>query len=35
MLEKPSIADADIVVCLCEVYGLEVAGVTFLPLGAD
>ena len=35
MLEKPSIADADIVVCLCEAYGLEVAGVTFLPLGAD
>lgn len=35
MLEKPNIADEDIAACLRGAYGLEVAGVAFLPLGAD
>lgn len=35
MLEKPNIADEDIVACLRGAYGLEVARVVFLPLGAD
>lgn len=35
MLEKPDIADSEIVACLRRDYGLNVARLTFLPLGAD
>lgn len=35
MLEKPNLPDARIVTRLKEGYGLAVAGLTFLPLGAD
>lgn len=35
MLEKPNIADARISACLKDAYGLSVARVVFLPLGAD
>ncbi len=35
MLEKPDIDDAEITACLRDQYGLSVAQLTFLPLGAD
>lgn len=35
MLEKPDLQDEEIIVCLQDDYGLPVAQVTFLPLGAD
>ena len=35
MLEKPNLPDEKIIACLQEEYGLKVAHVTFLPLGAD
>ncbi len=35
MLEKPDIPDAAIIACLQEAFGLDVALLTFLPLGAD
>ncbi|MCA9970979.1 MAG: aminoglycoside phosphotransferase family protein [Anaerolineales bacterium] len=35
MLEKPDIADETIITCLAHAYGLDVAELTFLPLGAD
>jgi spectinomycin phosphotransferase len=35
MLEKLSIADQRIISCLKDYYGIEVAKLTFLPLGAD
>lgn len=35
MLEKPDIRDAEIIVSLRDQYGLTIAEVEFLPLGAD
>jgi spectinomycin phosphotransferase len=35
MLEKPNIQDEKIVACLREQFGLSIAEVEFLPLGAD
>lgn len=35
MLEKPALDDAKIIECLHDDYGLKIAEVTFLPLGAD
>ncbi len=35
MLEKPDTPDAAIISCLQEAYGLDIAFLTFLPLGAD
>lgn len=35
MLEKPSLPDARIITCLKNNYGLNVAKLAFLPLGAD
>jgi spectinomycin phosphotransferase len=35
MLEKPDLQDEEIVSCLQDEYGLNVAQVAFLPLGAD
>jgi spectinomycin phosphotransferase len=35
MLEKPDINDAKIIACLRDSYGLNIAQVEFLPLGAD
>ena len=35
MLEKPELDDEKIVACLRDAYGLKIAEVTFLPLGAD
>lgn len=36
MLEKPTnVQDEQIIACLREAYGLAIAGITFLPLGAD
>ncbi|NMB67285.1 MAG: aminoglycoside phosphotransferase family protein [Chloroflexi bacterium] len=35
MLEKPALPDGDILDLLREAYGLQPAGVVFLPLGAD
>src|SRR5207244_7848268 len=35
MLEKPSLADEQIVACLQAQYALRVASLTFLPLGVD
>jgi spectinomycin phosphotransferase len=35
MLEKPNIQDEQIVDCLCHAYGLDIAQIAFLPLGAD
>lgn len=35
MLEKPDLPDNKIITCLQHHYGLTVAGITFLPLGAD
>ncbi len=35
MLERPNITNEEIAACLQEAYGLEVARVAFLPLGAD
>src|ERR1041385_6802285 len=35
MLEKPDLPDEKIVACLQDAYGLSIAHVAFLPLGAD
>src|SRR5262245_51000876 len=35
MLEKPNIPDEKIISCLQAEYGLDIAQITFLPLGAD
>lgn len=35
MIEKPSLSDQRIIDCLNNDYGIEVATLTFLPLGAD
>jgi spectinomycin phosphotransferase len=35
MLEKPDIPDAAIIACLRDEYGLNIADLAFLPLGAD
>ena len=35
MLEKPTIADAEIVACVQDAFGLQVDEMSFLPLGAD
>ncbi|HTP09396.1 MAG TPA: phosphotransferase [Anaerolineae bacterium] len=35
MLEKPDFPDENIITCLRSEYGLRVAAITFLPLGAD
>ncbi len=35
MLEKPALKDVSIVACLQNEYGLSIAEITFLPLGAD
>jgi hypothetical protein len=35
MLEKPNLADERLVACLNDEFGLLVAQVSFLPLGAD
>jgi len=35
MLEKPRIADTEIIACLKESYGLSVTALEFLPLGYD
>ena len=35
MLERPHLADERIVACLSKEYGLRVAEISFLPLGAD
>ena len=35
MLEKPAIADSEIVACVQDAFGLQVDDVSFLPLGAD
>ena len=35
MLIKPDLNDEAIITCLQDTYGLEVATISFLPLGAD
>lgn len=35
MLTKPDLKDEKIIACLHDNYGLDVAGISFLPLGAD
>lgn len=35
MLEKPDFPDEKIIACLRDEYGLKIARITFLPLGAD
>ncbi len=35
MLTKPNLADEKIITCLNDIYGLDVATISFLPLGAD
>lgn len=35
MLEKPDLADERITACLQQAFGLKIADITFLPLGAD
>ena len=35
MLEKPNLPDETIIACLWDAYGLQIAEITFLPLGAD
>ena len=35
MLEKPDFPDEKVLACLRDAYGLSVARLTFLPLGAD
>ena len=35
MLEKQSLSNQRIISCLINDYGIEVATLTFLPLGAD
>ena len=35
MLEKPDLDDNKVINCLKRAYGLEIAAITFLPLGAD
>ena len=35
MLEKPDLQDEHIIACVQDAYGLCVAHVAFLPLGAD
>ena len=35
MLIKPDLKDEEIIACLQDAYGLDIATVSFLPLGAD
>jgi spectinomycin phosphotransferase len=35
MLIKPNLKDKDIIACLQDVYGVDIAFISFLPLGAD
>jgi spectinomycin phosphotransferase len=35
MLEKPAIPDKTIIACIQQAYGLSIAEIAFLPLGAD
>ena len=35
MLIKPDLKDEEIIACLRDAYGLDIATVSFLPLGAD
>jgi spectinomycin phosphotransferase len=35
MLTKPDLNDQEIISCLYDIYGLDVAKISFLPLGAD
>ncbi len=35
MLEKPDLQDGDLVACLQAEYGLQIAAIAFLPVGAD
>ncbi len=35
MLIKPNLKDEEIIACLPDAYGLDIATVSFLPLGAD
>ncbi len=35
MIEKPPLSDQRIIDCLNTYYGIKVATLTFLPLGAD
>lgn len=35
MLIKPDLNDEAIITCLQDAYGLEVATILFLPIGAD
>jgi len=35
MLTKPDLKDEKIIACLHDNYGLDVAEISFLPLGAD
>ena len=35
MLIKPDLKDEKIIACLHDTYGLDVAEISFLPLGAD
>jgi spectinomycin phosphotransferase len=35
MLEKPNLQDEKIIACLRDAYGLQIAEIMFLPLGAD
>lgn len=35
MLIKPNLKDKEIIACLPDAYGLDIATVSFLPLGAD
>lgn len=35
MLTKPNLKNEEIIACLRNAYGIDVATITFLPLGAD
>ena len=35
MLTKPNLKDKEIIACLRDSYGIDVATIAFLPLGAD
>ena len=35
MLEKPDIQESELILCLQKAYGLQIAMVNFLPIGAD
>ncbi|MCB9450032.1 MAG: aminoglycoside phosphotransferase family protein [Anaerolineaceae bacterium] len=35
MFEKPDISDTTVIASLCTTYGLPIAEITFLPIGAD